>query len=79
MIDDYGHDYDRKVNGDASESAILRCMEATIGNVENFQSKHPKVFEIPFNSVHKYQVSIHDMRDPADPRYLLVMKVNDLG
>jgi sodium/potassium-transporting ATPase subunit alpha len=65
----------RVVNGDASESAILRCMEEMLGNIEQFQATHKKIFEIPFNSTNKYQVSIHDMNDPADRRYLLVMKV----
>ena len=33
-----------------------------------------QVAEIPFNSTNKYQVSIHEVDDPNDPRYLLVMK-----
>lgn len=66
----------KKVNGDASEAAILRCMEEFYGNVEDYKTNHKKVFEIPFNSTNKYQVSIHDMNDPTDRRYLLVMKVN---
>lgn len=45
--------------GDASESAVLRCMERLVGGVSKFRRTKPKVFEIPFNSVNKYQVSIH--------------------
>lgn len=63
------------MNGDASESAILRTMEIYLKGVEKFQEEHKKVFEVPFNSINKYQLSIHDMSDPTDPRYLLVMKV----
>lgn len=50
-------------------------MENQIGNVVKYREKHPKLCEIPFNSSNKFQVSIHDMRDPNDPRQLLVMKV----
>jgi len=49
-------------------------MEQVIGNVAKYRSKYPKLMEIPFNSRNKYQVSIHDMRDPNEPRHLLVMK-----
>jgi len=65
----------RVVEGDASETAILKCMETQTGNVVKYREKFPKLCEIPFNSSNKFQVSIHDLRDPNDPRYLLVMKV----
>lgn len=50
-----------------------------IGNVINFRESNPKVFEIPFNSINKYQLSIHEMRSRNDLEnariyYLLVMK-----
>ena len=48
----------RKTVGDASESALLKFCEP-ISNVEQFRSRYPKVFEIPFNSVNKWQLSIH--------------------
>jgi sodium/potassium-transporting ATPase subunit alpha len=66
----------RDVEGDASETAILKCMELQIGNVIAYRDACPKVCEIPFNSSNKYQVSIHDLKEPHDPRFLLVMKVN---
>ena len=65
----------REVNGDASEAALLKCMELALHDVMTYRSKNKKVCEIPFNSTNKYQVSIHDNSDPSDPRYLLVMKV----
>jgi sodium/potassium-transporting ATPase subunit alpha len=43
----------RTVNGDASESAILRFMDAILKGVEVFQRDRKKVFEIPFNSSNK--------------------------
>jgi sodium/potassium-transporting ATPase subunit alpha len=64
----------RECNGDASESALLKCVELSIGNVTTFRKKNKKIVEIPFNSTNKYQVSIHETEDSGDPRYLLVMK-----
>ncbi|XP_013405521.1 sodium/potassium-transporting ATPase subunit alpha isoform X2 [Lingula anatina] len=64
----------RECNGDASESALLKCVELSVGGVTEFREKNPKVCEIPFNSSNKYQVSIHETSDPDDPRYILVMK-----
>ena len=64
----------RECAGDASESALLKCVELSIGRVTEYRKKHKKVCEIPFNSTNKYQVSIHETENPNDPRYLLVMK-----
>merc|ERR1712051_463099 len=61
----------REVNGDASEAALLKCCELTMGKVMERRQSHKKVCEIPFNSTNKFQVSIHES---DDPRYLLVMK-----
>ena len=47
----------RECNGDASESALLKCVELSIGNVTDYRAKNKKVVEIPFNSTNKYQVS----------------------
>ena len=47
----------RETTGDASETAILKFMELSVGNVVNYRSAYPKVFEIPFNSTNKYHVS----------------------
>ncbi|XP_060583896.1 sodium/potassium-transporting ATPase subunit alpha-like [Ruditapes philippinarum] len=64
----------RECNGDASESALLKCVELSIGNVTQFRARNKKICEIPFNSSNKYQVSIHETEDPNDPRCILVMK-----
>lgn len=51
----------RDTIGDASESAILKCMELSIGSsVCAYRHKYPKVCEIPFNSTSKYHVTIHE-------------------
>merc|ERR1719174_2316935 len=64
----------REVNGDASEAALLKCCELTVGNIMQFRVRNKKVCEIPFNSTNKYQVSIHETEDKSDPKHLLVMQ-----
>ncbi|KAL7637147.1 UNVERIFIED_CONTAM: hypothetical protein RMT77_011859 [Armadillidium vulgare] len=64
----------KEVNGDASEAALLKCVELAVGDVRKWRTKNKKVCELPFNSTNKYQVSIHETEDQSDPRYLLVMK-----
>ncbi|VDL96146.1 unnamed protein product [Schistocephalus solidus] len=50
----------RECNGDASESALLKCVEMSIGGVTEYRKRNPKV-------------SVHDT-DDNDDRYLVVMK-----
>ncbi|MGH0123596.1 UNVERIFIED_CONTAM: hypothetical protein FKN15_050198 [Acipenser sinensis] len=64
----------REVAGDASESALLKCIELCCGSVAAMRDKNPKIEEIPFNSTNKYQLSIHQNANPSESRYLLVMK-----
>ncbi|XP_019751669.1 sodium/potassium-transporting ATPase subunit alpha-3b isoform X2 [Hippocampus comes] len=64
----------RDVAGDASESALLKCIELSCGSVRMMRERNKKVAEIPFNSTNKYQLSVHETEDPNDNRYLLVMK-----
>ncbi|XP_072011264.1 potassium-transporting ATPase alpha chain 1 [Engystomops pustulosus] len=64
----------RIVIGDASESALLKFSELTVGNVMEYRERFKKVAEVPFNSTNKFQLSIHELQDPLDLRYLLVMK-----
>lgn len=64
----------RDVAGDASESALLKCIELSCGSVKAMREKNKKVAEIPFNSTNKYQLSIHETEDPNDNRFMLVMK-----
>merc|ERR1712076_180130 len=45
----------REVNGDASEAAILKCTELSLGDTMKFRSNNKKVCEIPFNSTNKFQ------------------------
>ncbi|KAK3508555.1 hypothetical protein QTP70_032689, partial [Hemibagrus guttatus] len=64
----------RDVAGDASESALLKCIELSCGSVKAMRDKNKKVAEIPFNSTNKYQLSVHETEDTDDNHYLLVMK-----
>ncbi|GAU88671.1 hypothetical protein RvY_01321 [Ramazzottius varieornatus] len=64
----------RQVNGDASEAALLKFVEMTIGNTLAYRERNKKVCEVPFNSTNKYQVSIHLTDEPNEPRHLLVLK-----
>lgn len=70
----------RTIKGDASEAAILKFTESTIGDVIEYRKKYNKIFEVPFNSANKYQVSIHETNgeikdeDGKECPYLLVMK-----
>ncbi|XP_066508073.1 sodium/potassium-transporting ATPase subunit alpha-2 isoform X2 [Hoplias malabaricus] len=63
----------RDTAGDASESALLKCIELSCGSVHKLREKNPKVCEIPFNSTNKYQLSIHEVED-SPTGHLLVMK-----
>jgi sodium/potassium-transporting ATPase subunit alpha len=67
------HPLQRKVQGDASETAILQFNEIVVGKVEEYREKNKKVCDIPFNSANKYQVSVHETND-GDDRHLLVVK-----
>ena len=60
----------RDCAGDASESAILKCMEVAVGNVAKYRSQNKKVCEIPFNSSNKYHVTINE----TDEGYRVCMK-----
>ncbi|CAL8290978.1 unnamed protein product [Lota lota] len=64
----------RDVAGDASESALLKCIELCCGSVNEMRDKYAKVAEIPFNSTNKYQLSIHKNTTPGETKHLLVMK-----
>uniref|UniRef100_A0A8D0QCI5 Sodium/potassium-transporting ATPase subunit alpha n=1 Tax=Sus scrofa TaxID=9823 RepID=A0A8D0QCI5_PIG len=63
----------RDTAGDASESALLKCIELSCGSVRKMRDRNPKVAEIPFNSTNKYQLSIHEREDNPQS-HVLVMK-----
>ncbi|KAI1305851.1 Sodium/potassium-transporting ATPase subunit alpha [Halotydeus destructor] len=65
----------RDCSGDASESAILKCMELTVGNISSYRARNKKVSEIPFNSTNKFHITIQEVEGGIDGDvYLLCMK-----
>ncbi|PSN38189.1 Sodium/potassium-transporting ATPase subunit alpha [Blattella germanica] len=63
----------RRVMGDASECALLKYAEMSLGNVMEFRKKFEKLAEIPFSSKWKYQVSVHKMSEGVE-RFIVLMK-----
>lgn len=59
--------------GDASESALIKCMQL-LRDVSEYAASNPKLFEIKFNSTNKWQLSIHRSEDAAVTNPLLVLK-----
>ncbi|CAG9561242.1 unnamed protein product [Danaus chrysippus] len=59
------------VRGDASEKAILSFLNE-YDDPMSIRKRFPKVAEIPFNSINKYQMSIHF--DTQSSKYYLAMK-----
>ncbi|TRY70575.1 hypothetical protein TCAL_08725 [Tigriopus californicus] len=64
---------DREVLGTAIDSALLRNIEAVEGQSGTFRSLHPKVCEIPFNPIIKFQLSIHECHDYQQKGYLVTL------
>ncbi|XP_011883537.1 PREDICTED: sodium/potassium-transporting ATPase subunit alpha-like [Vollenhovia emeryi] len=54
----------RKILGDASDAALLRCMEVLVkGGANSYRKDYIKIMEIPFNSTDKFQANVHSFRD----------------
>jgi len=62
----------KEIIGEASEAALLRCVELSIGDAVKYREQFKKVAEIPFNHNNKLQLSIHENVDW--PGHILVMK-----
>lgn len=58
-----------QVIGDASETALIRFCEE-FKNTDSYKAKYEKIFEVPFNSKNKFQISIHEIYE----KRFLVMK-----
>lgn len=57
-----------EIIGDASEQALLRFCE-DFKNTDLYKLKYPKIFEVPFNSKNKFQLSIHEI---GNSRFLVM-------
>lgn len=64
----------RECTGDASESALLKCVELSVGDVAVWRCANQEVCELPFNSINKFSVSIRENDDPSGLPYILLMK-----
>jgi len=70
-LDNHGQRY---TIGDASESALIKFCDP-FRDIMQMRDANPKLFEVPFNSVNKYQLSVHKQEvDARETRHLLVMK-----
>eukprot|EP00002_Diphylleia_rotans_P025318 TRINITY_DN4_c0_g1_i1.p1 TRINITY_DN4_c0_g1~~TRINITY_DN4_c0_g1_i1.p1 ORF type:complete len:1021 (-),score=231.41 TRINITY_DN4_c0_g1_i1:296-3358(-) len=70
-LDSHGH---RPTIGDASESALIKFCDP-FRDIMQMREANPKLFEVPFNSTNKYQLSVHKQEaDARESRHLLVMK-----
>lgn len=63
----------KQIIGDASETALLRYA-ATVYNVDKMRQDYPKVVEIPFNSLNKWQLSIHKTASNPTAPFILLLK-----
>lgn len=49
---------ERAILGDATETGLIRFAGRQLRDFDQHQKKHPKVFEIPFNSTNKWALVI---------------------
>ncbi|KAJ2777641.1 hypothetical protein H4R18_005052 [Coemansia javaensis] len=64
----------RQLLGDATESGLVRFAAARLAgaSVDDLAARHPKVFEVPFNSANKWMLTVHRMPHARGPLTLLV-------
>eukprot|EP01113_Clastostelium_recurvatum_P023597 TRINITY_DN2814_c0_g1_i1.p1 TRINITY_DN2814_c0_g1~~TRINITY_DN2814_c0_g1_i1.p1 ORF type:complete len:748 (+),score=241.46 TRINITY_DN2814_c0_g1_i1:1246-3489(+) len=60
-----------RIIGDASESALLRFFHGVLDSAEH-RLNFPKLYEVPFNSTNKWQLSIHHVLETDE--CILMMK-----
>ncbi|KAJ2236155.1 hypothetical protein GGI13_008530, partial [Coemansia sp. RSA 455] len=68
---------DRRVNGDATNTAILRFAEH-LRPVSHAQSEYRKLFEIPFNSKNKWMLSLQERVEGCSAPVLLIKGAPDV-
>jgi len=71
---------ERSVEGDASESAILKCVDTAASDFgdyfvdsASYRAKNPKVLNIPFSSKVKFAASVHQTHDGREDDKLLIV------
>ncbi len=63
----------KEVIGAPIEAALLRSVESIEGRSQDFRSLHPKVAEIPFSPIIKFQLSLHETPDVNTRGHLACM------
>ena len=53
----------KTISGTPLEASLLRLVEGIVGQTQTFRSQHPKVCEVPFSSISKLQLTIHEAPD----------------
>lgn len=66
------HLFDVRTTGDASESALVKFCQK-LRDVREYRAAYPEIFGVPFNSINKFQLSVHS-QPGSDSRLLVVMK-----
>ena len=61
---------ERKINGDATDKAILRFSEE-LGSVSELKRYWKKTFELAFNSKNKFMIRTFSLADPEGLKYTL--------
>ncbi|KAI8319991.1 hypothetical protein GQ54DRAFT_298943 [Martensiomyces pterosporus] len=63
----------RQLLGDATESGLVRFAGSKLSDeFDEILPRHPKVFEIPFNSANKWMLSVHKLAHGSGPLTLLI-------
>ena len=60
----------RRIDGDPTESGLLKCVEAVEGNTALFRQMHKQVAHIPFSPLTRMQVTVHEAADFRTNGYL---------
>ena len=63
----------KTISGTPLEASLLRLVEGIVGQTQTFRSQHPKVCEVPFSSISKLQLTIHEAPDFQTNGYLVTM------
>ena len=63
---------EREIQGDATESGLIRYAAEQLNNFDSLAAEYPKVFELPFNSETKWHMSIHDKPHADGPLTLYI-------
>jgi sodium/potassium-transporting ATPase subunit alpha len=58
--------HDRKINGDATDQAVLRLSES-LGSVSELRRMWKKTFELAFNSKNKYMIRVLALAEEEGP------------